>query len=478
MNATRRHIRHPRTSIAVAGAACAALTAVAGAPAVASPPASGAGPAYALFDLGTFGGPNADITGPARQMSPHGAVLGSADTTTPDTDTPNDGLGGDDPFVFHAFAWANGHLRDLGALPGENSSVVFEVNAHGLGVGSSETGSYDARSHAPAFHPVIFRNGRVVDMGTLPGGSEGFAITVNEDGVVGGLSNSSAAGPGMPLFFDWGGQVRSFLWKDGRMRDLGTLGGPGTVLTRVNEHGLVAGDSYVSAVVNPTTGYPTMHPYLWRDGRMRDLGSLGGGLSFTMWLNERGQSTGSATVAGDVDYHPFLWDGVRLRDLGTLGGTYAFGSHLNDLGEVTGYSATPDAEQGVHTFLWRHGRMTDLSPDLCSFPEWVNNATQVVGASCDGSALLWQHGRQYNLNTLVGPTQVQLTSATYISERGEIVAVGQLPSGNQHVFLLRPTGHSAAAVTSAATAPRSSSSRMPVTGPSFGPRRLPFARLP
>ncbi|CCH80433.1 exported hypothetical protein [Nostocoides japonicum T1-X7] len=292
------------------------------------------GPAYRMTDVGTFGGPSADVVGPTRQMTPRGAVIGIADTTRPDADSPNTGLAGDDPYLFHAFAWYHGRLHDLGALPGENSSVVQEVNGHGLGVGGSETGAYDPRAHAPAMHTVLFRSGKVIDLGTLPGGSESFAVSVTEEGVVAGVSNSAAAGPGMPDFFDWGGQIRSFVWKDGRMRDLGTLGGPGTVLVRVNEHGVVAGDSYVGSAVDPDTGYPTLHPFLWRDGRMRDLGGFGGGRSVTRWLNERGQVTGYATLPGDDAAHPFLWDGRRLRDLGTLGGSYASGEHVDDRGDV------------------------------------------------------------------------------------------------------------------------------------------------
>ncbi|CCH80434.1 exported hypothetical protein [Nostocoides japonicum T1-X7] len=145
-----------------------------------------------------------------------------------------------------------------------------------------------------------------------------------------------------------------------------------------------------------------------------------------------------------------------------------------------GFSTTSDPEQGIHTFLWRAGRMSDLSPDLCSYPEWINNRAQVVGGSCDGAALLWQSGRQYDLNALVGPTSVQLTSATYVSERGDIVAVGVVPSGDQHVFLLRPTGHRAVP-RAAATSGRSASATgrpQPLRERAVRVRPLSLARLP
>jgi len=62
---------------------------------------------------------------------------------------------------------------------------------------------------------------------------------------------------------------------------------------------------------------------------MTDLGSLGG--TFTgpfgpdrsegsLAVNDRGQVIGISTLAGDQTYHPFLWDNGTMRDLGTLGG--------------------------------------------------------------------------------------------------------------------------------------------------------------
>jgi len=72
--------------------------------------------------------------------------LGTADTTIPDTDYPNFNpfmVGFPDPYLAQAFEWRNGQLINLGALPGNNSSAVFEVNGNGVGVGMSETATVD-----------------------------------------------------------------------------------------------------------------------------------------------------------------------------------------------------------------------------------------------------------------------------------------------------------------------------------------------
>ena len=101
---------------------------------------------YRLVDPGTFGGPQSFLNLPAVPLTPGGVLLGTADTATHDADYPKCNpfmVGFPDRYLVHAFAWHNGRLRDLGALPGNNSSAVFEVNGSGVGAGMSETAITD-----------------------------------------------------------------------------------------------------------------------------------------------------------------------------------------------------------------------------------------------------------------------------------------------------------------------------------------------
>jgi probable HAF family extracellular repeat protein len=400
-------------------------------------------PTYTLIDVGTFGGPNAGIDYPAVPVSTLGAVLGNADTTTADADYPNAGAFGSDPQIAHAFAWQNGQLRDLGALPGNNSSAVFEMNLFGVAVGVSETGTIDPLTGAPAQHSVLFKDGHVIDLGTLPGGTEGFAVAINDRGQVAGMGNNGVTDPlgGFPNFFPWVTETRGFIWQGGVMRDLGTLGGSDTIVATINVRGQIAGDSVADNAVNAATGLPTVHPYLWANGRMQDLGTLGGTFETANWLNDLGEVVGTSNLAGDQAWHPYLWDGQSLRDLGTLGGSYGGAFRINDRGDVTGW-ATPPGDTTAHAFLWRRGVMTDLTGvgnDECTIGEWVNDLDQVVGHDCaEGTALLWSNGHEYDLNALAGASRVELTQALFIDDRGEIAALGDFPNGSEHVFLLRP----------------------------------------
>src|SRR5271169_6570710 len=73
------------------------------------------------------------------------------------------------------------------------------------------------------------------------------------------------------FFFGNGTESHAFLWRDGTMQDLGTLGGPDSAAFLVNQNGQIAGTSDVDFNVNPVTGGPTVHPFLWEHGKMLDL---------------------------------------------------------------------------------------------------------------------------------------------------------------------------------------------------------------
>jgi probable HAF family extracellular repeat protein len=387
-----------------------------------------------------------------------GILAGWADTTVPDPYAPN--CFDPDCLVAHGFVWRDGVLTDLGSLLSVNNSQAEALNDHGLIVGSSENGVVDPYLNIPATFPVAWANDEIFTLGSL-GGYEGNAYSVNESGQATGAATNAIADQ---YSFLGGTQTRAFLWEDGTMQDLKTLGGPDAFGQFVNDHGQIAGFSYTSS----NGASPPIDMFLWeKDTGMRDLGNLGGTVVNPFWLNNRGEIVGGATTAGDQEYHPFLWDGAKLNDLGMFGGnSFGQAQWVNEVGNVVGTAAYPD-QVTYHAALWKRGNevrdLGTVSGDRCSWAWDINERNQVVGTSFARQgvcffghqedlnltaqhAFLWEDGSIIDLNTVVPPdSKLSLSVAWYINDRGEVAGAG-LPPGvpikdtefHGHPFVLIP----------------------------------------
>jgi probable HAF family extracellular repeat protein len=164
---------------------------------------------------------------------------------------------------------------------------------------------------------VLWKNGHIINLGTL-GGYESLSSEVNARGQVVGHTTNNVP----DSYFGVGTQVCAFLWdeKNG-MQDLGTLGGPDAAAADTNEHGQIVGQSFTSFTPNPNTMMPTLDPFLLENGKMVDLGTLGGTIGGAGGINHRGQVFGNSNLVGDTPFHfhGFLWDHDTLKDIGTSG---------------------------------------------------------------------------------------------------------------------------------------------------------------
>jgi len=426
---------------------------------------------YKLFDVGTFGGSYSIFNNPSFwAVNNRGAAVGSADTPIPDPYYPNCYY---DCVIDHGFAWENGVTTDLGTLPGGASSDACAINRGGLITGQSQNGVIDPLTGFPEAHAVVWRNGRILDLGTL-GGNQSNTSAINDRGQVVGEALTAIPDPfagalqaacgELPttggscasfsfafnsLYSPAATETHAFLWQAGFMRDLGTLGGPDSAAWINNQSGEIVGWSYTSFVANLSTGVPTVDPFIWspENGKMTDLGGLGGTFGAAFFLNNRGQVVGISNLPGDTMYHPFIWSKSEgMKDLGTFGGDFAQPFWINDSGEVVG-SSTNAGDQNQRAFLWRHGVLTDLgtiSMDQDGQAFSINSSGQIVGTTYldgnDNHGFLSDNGGPLiDLETLVLPgSEVTVISALVINDRGEIAGHGRLPNGDSHAILLIP----------------------------------------
>jgi probable HAF family extracellular repeat protein len=175
-----------------------------------------------------------------------------------------------------------------------------------------------------------------------------------------------------------------------------------------------------------------------------DLGSLGGVDSYTHAsdINAAGQ------VVGWSNSHAFLWQNGIMTGLGTLGGSYGYAYAINDLGQVVGEASAADGID--HAFLltpedtdgngvpdqWfrdsngdgRNDLMLDLGPGNVAID--VNNVGQVVGDLGSGNAFCWANGVMTDLGTLGGST-----TATAINDAGQVTGSSYRSTGERAGFL-------------------------------------------
>ena len=282
----------------------------------------------------------------------------------------------------HAELWLRGLHLDLGTLGGPNSAVIFANHSdRGQIVGISETADIDPLmetwSCAAAFfltvtHHIclgfVWQNGVMTALPTL-GGYNGVASSANNLGQVVGWAETAINDPTCVL-----PQVQQFeavIWGPGKdqIQQLSPLGeDPDSAATAINDKGQVVGISGICQ--NAVGAFSAKHAVLWQDGQPTDLGNIGGhGWNTPTFINNQGQIVGFANASGDLvhgqlalKFHAFLWTKDRgMRDLGTLSGdAISEALGINEAGQVVGVSYGPGFSH-PRAFLWQNDVMTDLN---------------------------------------------------------------------------------------------------------------------
>jgi probable HAF family extracellular repeat protein len=284
-------------------------------------------------------------------------------------------LAGDD--VVRATLWTGTEALDLGTLGGPNSSVIWPgQNDRGMIVGIAQTAELDSlgqRWSCASFFPAatghacvgfVWQNGAMRALPTL-GGQNGFATGINNRGQAVGWAENTVSDPTCTA-----PQVRQFRavrWGPGpdQVQELPPFAdGTTSAATGINERGQVVGISGICA--NAFGGASARHAVLWdKDGQPRDLGDLGGSSWNTpMAINNGGDVVGFANLPGEnggFTLHAVLWPrGQGIQPLGTLEGNAHSQAHsINGHGQIVGVSSGGTGP--TRAFIWQDGLLTDLN---------------------------------------------------------------------------------------------------------------------
>ena len=304
-----------------------------------------------------------------------------------------------------------------------NSVLLEALNDAGQVIGSFQiSGSESGQSEE--WNSFLWDNGEMTNLGTL-GGQSCEAYGINNVAQIVGIAETAS------------GERHAFLWDSGEMTDLGTLGSDWSVAIGINDAGQIVGHSDTANGIG--------HVFLWENGQMIDLGTLGGDWSRAEGINNAGQIIGSAESRGG-ESRAVLWENGQTTELGPFEGYFPNSVDINDSGQVIGFYM---AYNGFPlSFFWEDGSLRDIGtfPGLLNFNSlWgINNSGQVVGYSWSVTSdqehrpFLWDNGEIWDLNDLIPEDSgVQLFYAHDINEQGQILARGRI-DGVSHSYLLTP----------------------------------------
>ena len=203
------------------------------------------------------------------------------------------------------------------------------------------------------------------------------------------------------------------LWIDGRVKDLGTLGGPNSAIAwpNLNDFGVISGISETRAMNTykepwSCTGFflpvtqPTGHvcvAFRWQNNAMRALPTLGGEDGYGAGNNNFGQVAGWAetpthdrtcTNGQVLQFKPVMWDASsRAHELPTLpGDPDGAATAINDVGQIVGISGLCDQAAGrftaIHPVIWQRGVVRELfdpGAHAWNTPQAINDRGDVTG---------------------------------------------------------------------------------------------------
>jgi probable HAF family extracellular repeat protein len=368
----------------------------------------------------------------------------------------------------NAVAQASYKVQDLGVQHGDNLGMPMGLNNYGWTLNMEQfLHPFSLSTAQPAARGTdsITIGELNLELGTLGGKNSSINWGgINDRGEAVGMSETSVPDPNGEDICGFGTHLTClpFLWQNGVMSALPTVGGNNGQASAINNSGQIAGyaeNGIVDSTCQPGTEnfFMVELPVLWEKvhgkiqahalhpyGNDPDGQALG--------INNQGQAVGYSGNCTAVHY-AVLWESLTATPLPNLGNPFAVAYAINGRGQIVGQGVNSDGTPLA--VLWQNNTVTslgggDLPPgDVASFATSINNRGQAVGSSFDSTGswshgLLWQNGVMIDLNTVFPASDhLFVVSASNINESGQIAGMALVMHGSQlenvvHGFLATP----------------------------------------
>jgi probable HAF family extracellular repeat protein len=361
----------------------------------------------------------------------------------------------------NAVAQASYKVQDLGVRHPDNLGMVMGLNNYGWTLIMDQRldpFSLSLSANLVAGTDRISIGELNLELGTLGGKNSSINWNgINDPGEAVGMSETSVPDPNGEDVCLFGTHLTClpFLWQNGVMSALPTVGGNNGQASAINNRGQIAGyaeNGMVDSTCPPgITNNRIDLPVLWDKGKAQALPTIGSdpdGVAFG--INNQGLAVGYSGTCTVANY-AVVWENgtaTPLPDLGTPGAiAYEINSHGQIVGQAVNSDGTPLAA------LWQNNTVTSLGPllpgDVASFATSINNRGQVVGSSFNSEnswshGLIWKNGVTIDLNTLFPESShLFVVSASNINDSGQIAGMAVEMAGPRagnvvHAFLATP----------------------------------------
>jgi probable HAF family extracellular repeat protein len=341
-------------------------------------------PSYTSIEINSLAGASGHIT--ASGINRLGDVVGTSQLAS----------GADGAFVYYYSQRSAqpldgsqaGGINDYGKIAGERSSASILPQA-----------------------VAWYRNGGV---DILPASTLSTATAVSNTGqVVGNIDNGHAGNRAVEWSWKPTLHITSLgvLWADPNLPDYAE-----SAASAINGLGHIVGSSNAGEGTDPNTAQPFgIHAFLYSAGKMQDLGALalsnGADDSQAFGINTQDSVVGFSTTAipaksssgatcpnCGVASHAFLWRAGKMADLGNLAGVpgwYSQADGINDQGEIVGWAdSNVSGTETQRAFVYVSGQMYNLTFNV--YQRDLNvRLTEAVAINCKG----WIAANGYDIRT-------------------------------------------------------------------------------